>query len=98
MERGCYSEKSEKKFQHRRPREISLLPVCYKVLSKAIFNRIIPTISNKIDFWQRVYLNGRDRQELIFSLKTTFDDFHHKTAKFRSVFIDFADAFCSINH
>ena len=98
MGRGCYSEKSEKEFQHRRPREISLLPVCHKVLSNAIFNRIIPTISNKIDFWQRAYLNKRYRQELIFSLKTTFDDFRHKSTKFRSVFIDFADGFCSINH
>ena len=49
-------------------------------------------------FWQRAYLNKRYRQELIFSLKTTFDDFRHKSTKFRSVFIDFADGFCSINH
>lgn len=98
MGRGCYSEKSEKEFQHRRPREISLLPVCHKVLSNAIFNRIIPTISNKIDFWQRAYLNKRYRQELIFSLKTTFDDFRHKRTKLTSVFIDFAGAFGRINH
>ena len=32
------------------PRDISLLPVCYKVLSEDICNRIIPIISNKINF------------------------------------------------
>ena len=31
-------------------RDISLLSVCSKVLSKAICNRIIPIVSNKIDF------------------------------------------------
>ena len=40
----------------------------------------------------------RDHQEFIFSLKTAFDDFCHKSTKFTSVFIDFADAFDSINH
>ena len=58
-------------------RDISLLPVCYKILSKAIFNRIIPIISSKIDFWQRAFMNKRDRQELIYTLKTAFDDFHN---------------------
>ena len=72
-------------------RDILLLPVCYKVLSKASCNRIIPIISNKIDFWLRAFLNKRNRQELIFSLKTTFDDFRYKSAKFTSVFIDFAE-------
>ena len=78
-------------------RDILLLPVRSKVLSKAICNRIIPIILNKIDFWQRAFLNKRDRQEHVFSLKTAFDDFRHKSTKFASVFIDFADAFGSIN-
>ena len=47
-------------------RVISLLPVCYKILSTAICNRIIPIGSSKIDFWQRAFLNKRDRQELYF--------------------------------
>ena len=37
-------------------RDISLLPVCYKVLSKDICNRIISITSNKIDFWQITFL------------------------------------------
>ena len=76
---------------------ISLLPVCYKILSKATCNRIIPIISSKLDFWQRAFLNKRDRQELIYTFKTAFDDFRHKSAKFTLVFIDFADAFGSVN-
>ena len=60
-------------------RDILLLPVCYEVLSKAICNRIIPIISNKIDFLNRTYLNKTDRQELIFLLKTAIDDFRDKS-------------------
>ena len=41
-----------------------------------------------MDFWQRAFLNKRDQQELIFSLKTVFDDFCHKSTKFTSVLID----------
>ena len=48
-------------------RNVSLLPTCYKVFSKAICKRITPPhISNKIAFWQRAFLPDRDRQELIF--------------------------------
>ena len=43
-------------------------------------------------------MNKRDRQELIYTLKTAFDDFRYKSTKFTSVFIDFADAFGSVNH
>ena len=101
LERACYTKSSEKKFiieDLSTLRDISLLPVCYKILSKAICNKIIPIILSKIDFWQRSFLNKSDRQELIYTLKTAFDDFHHKSTKFTSVFIDFADAFGSVNH
>ena len=79
-------------------RDISLLPVCYKVLSKAICNRILPYIYDVVAFWQRAYLCKWDRQELIFTLKSAIDDFRHKSTKFYLIFIDFADAFGSVNH
>ena len=78
--------------------DISLLSVCYKILSKAICNEIILIILSKIDFWQRAFLNKSDCQELIYTLKTAIEDFHHKSTKFTSVFIDFAYAFGSVNH
>ena len=53
---------------------------------------------SKIDFWQRAFLNKRDRQELIYTLKTEFDDFPHKSTKLTSLFTDFADVFGSVNH
>ena len=101
LERGCYTKNSEQNFTIEDLSTlpgILLLPVCYKILSKAICNKIIPIISSKIDFWQQGFLNKRDRQELIYPLKTAFDDFRHKSTKFTSVFIDFADAFGSVNH
>ena len=79
-------------------RDISLLPVLYKVFSKCVCSRIIPFISNKIAFWQRAYLASRDRQELIFALKTAIDDLKHMSAKLHIIFIDFSDAFGSVNH
>ena len=78
--------------------DISLLSVCYKILSKAICNEIILIILSKIDFWQQAFLNKSDCQELIYTLKTAIEDFHHKSTKFTSVFIDFAYAFGSVNH
>ena len=79
-------------------RDISLLPVSYKVFSKALCNRLLPFVSDKVAFWQRAFLSKRDRQDLIFTLKTAFDDFRHKSSKMVSVFIDFADAFGSVEH
>ena len=37
-------------------------------------------------------------QELIFTLKTAFDDFRHKSTKMNVAIIDFADAFGSVKH
>ena len=79
-------------------RDISLLPTCYKIFSKALCGRIIPYFENQIMFWQRAFMRKRDRQELIFSLKTAIDDFRHLSTKFHIVFVDFADAFGSVNH
>ena len=79
-------------------RDISLIPVAYKIMSKAICERIKPFIEPVIAFWQRAFLTKRDRQELIFTLKTAIDDFRHLSKKFFLVFVDFADAFGSVRH
>ena len=79
-------------------RDISLLPTVYKIFSKAICQRLLRYVSDRIPFWQRAYLHKRARQELIFSLKTAIDDFKRMSTKFHVVFIDFADAFGSVKH
>ena len=79
-------------------RDISLLPVLYKIFSKCLCLRILPSIMGKISFWQRAYLAFRDRQELIFSLKTAVDDLKHMSTKLHLIFIDFSDAFGSVDH
>ena len=79
-------------------RDISLLPVSYKILSKTICKRIAPFFSDTIAFWQRAFLVKRDRQELIFTLKTSIDDFRHMSTMFHLIFIDFVDAFGSVSH
>ena len=78
-------------------RDISLLPCIYKLFMKAIVNRILPRErENILGYWQRAYLEKRDRQDLIFCLKTAVDDFRHKSSKFYALFIDFRDAFGSL--
>ena len=70
----------------------------YKVFSVCLCERISPFIQKEIAFWQRAYLKKRDRQELIFNLMTEIDDFKHISTKFYLAFIDFADAFGSVDH
>ena len=79
-------------------RDISLSSVIYKLFSRCIINRILPFIEPQIEFWQRAFPKGRNRQDLIFSLKTVLDDFRHISTKLHILFIDFADAFGSIKH
>ena len=79
-------------------RDISLMPTIYKIFSKCICKIIKPFIIEKVAFWQRAYITNRDRQDLIFCLKTAIDDFKHKSTKFHTVFIDFKDAFGNVDH
>ena len=80
------------------PRDISLLPTVHKIFAKCLTKRTLPTVvDTAINFWQRAYIKNRDRQELIFCLKTAIDDFKHISSKFYTLFIDFRDAFGSLD-
>ena len=80
-------------------RDISLLPCLYKVFVKCLVARIrSPVANNYIGYWQRGFLQKRDRQELIFCVKTAVDDFKHISSRFYTLFIDFRDAFGSVKH
>ena len=79
-------------------RDISLLPTIYKIFAKCLVNRILPKlIGSAVQFWQRAYIKDRDRQELIFIMKTAIDDFKHTSSRFYAIFVDFRDAFCSLD-
>ena len=79
-------------------RDISLMLILYKIFVKCLCIRLLPYITDKVSFWQRAYMSSRSRQDLIFMLKTFIDDFKHKTNTLLIAFIDFADAFGSLNH
>ena len=71
----------------------------YKLFIKRILKRLTPgLLDNAIGFLQRGSVEKRDRQNLIFCLKTTVDDFKHGSSKFYGLFIDFKDAFGSLKH
>ena len=74
------------------------MPVSYKIFSKALCGRLLPYIATEVAFWQRAFLCKRDRQELVYTLKTSIDDFRHHCTRLYLVFIDFADAFGSVRH
>ena len=79
-------------------RDISLTLTLYKIFSKCLCERILPYITKEIAFWQRAYMDKRDRQELIFNLMTEIDDFLHISTKIYIAFVDFEDAFGSVSH
>ena len=64
-------------------RDISLLPVSYKVFSKALCSRLLPFVSDKVAFWQRAFLSKRDRQDLIFTLRPCLYGEKHLTCQTR---------------
>ena len=70
----------------------------YKVFSRCLCKRLVEFISNKIFFWQRAYLEKRDRRELIFYLITEIDDLKHLSTKIYVTLIDFANAFGNVSH
>ena len=74
------------------------MPTLYKVFSRCLCNRIITFVSNEIAFWQRICLEKRDQQELIFLLKTETDDFKHLSTKMIVTFMNFTDAFRSVSN
>ena len=75
-------------------RDISLQPTIYKIFAKCLCNRILPNVVGlAINFWQRAYIKKRDRQELIFLMQTTIDDFKHISSRFYAIFVNFRDAF-----
>ena len=79
-------------------RDISLLPCLYKVFIKCLVEHIKSTIiENTIRYWQQAYISKRDRQVLIFCLKTAIDDFRYSNLRFYALFVDFRDAFGSIS-
>ena len=69
-------------------RDISLSSVIYKIFLRCLIQRILPFVEIQIDFWQRAFLKGRNRQELIFTLKTALDDLRHVSSKLHILFID----------
>ena len=80
-------------------RDISLLLFLYKVFIKCLVARIRSTVANNyIGNWQWGFLPKRDRQKLIFCVKTAVDDFKHISSRLYTLFIDFRDAFGRVKH
>ena len=74
------------------------MPTIYKIFAKCLVNQILPKlIRSAAQFWQRADIKDRDHQELIFLMKTAIDDFRHTSSRFYAIFVDFKDAFGSLD-
>lgn len=76
-------------------RGISLLPVTYKILSKALLNRLEPQIDPQIGEYQGGFRKGRSCSEQIWCLKTILTT--RKTGNTTVTFVDFKKAYDSID-
>jgi len=76
-------------------RGISLLPVSYKILSKALLNRLEPQVNQQIGEYQAGFRKGRSCIEQIWNLKTIL---HIRQGRNTTVtFVDFQKAYDSID-
>jgi len=78
-------------------RGISLLPVTYKILSKALLNRAEPQLDPCIGEYQAGFRKARSCAEQIFNLKSIISYFRLRSRDLYVVFIDFQKAYDSID-
>lgn len=76
-------------------RGISLLPIAYKILSKALLNRLEPQVDQHIGEYQAGFRKGRSCIEQIWNLKTIL---HIRRCRNTTVtFVDFKKAYDSVD-
>lgn len=78
-------------------RGISLLPVTYKILSKALLNRAEPQLDPQLGEYQSGFRKSRSCAEQIFNLKSIISYFKLRSRDLYVVFIDFQKAYDSID-
>ena len=81
-------------------RPISLLSSVYKVFMMLIKERLMPPLiaTGRYCSNQKGAMPGQGLLEHAFCVKQTLEDFRHESSKLYILFIDFADAFGSIEH
>lgn len=78
-------------------RGISLLPVTYKILSKALLNRAEEQLDSQIGEYQCGFRKGRSCTEQIFNLKSIMLYLKRRSKEFVITFVDFKKAYDSID-
>lgn len=78
-------------------RGISLLPVTYKILSKALLNRAEEQLDPEIGEYQCGFRKHRSCIEQIFNLKSVITYLKKRAKEFVIIFVDFAKAYDSID-
>lgn len=79
-------------------RGISLVSVVYKILSKALLNRIQPTVEKELGEYQAGFRPGRSCAEQIFNLKSIlFNNTRGTKRDIVAIFVDFKKAYDSIH-
>lgn len=77
-------------------RPIALLSVCYKILEKIIYNRLLPIVQNNIPIEQAGFMPGRSCCEQVLSLTTFIENGFQKKQKTAAAFIDLSCAYDTV--
>ncbi|WP_423246930.1 reverse transcriptase domain-containing protein, partial [Vibrio cholerae] len=69
-------------------RPIALLSICYKLLERLIYNRILPVLNASIPVEQAGFRPGRNCCDQVLALTTYIEDGFEKRLKTSVAFID----------
>lgn len=78
-------------------RGISLIPVTYKILSKALLSRAEPQLDPQLGEYQGGFRKGRSCAEQILNLKSVLRQVKMAGKKFVVIFVDFKKAYDSVD-
>ena len=78
-------------------RGITLLPTAYKILSKIIQRRLKDALDNKIGDYQCGFSRGKSTVDAIHTVKRIIEKAHQYQISLELLFVDFKQAFDSLN-
>ncbi|PSN53384.1 hypothetical protein C0J52_03797 [Blattella germanica] len=78
-------------------RPIALLNIAYKIFAILLNKRLIDTIKNKLEDFQMGFRENRSTKDNIFIVQQIFEKCHEYKIDLHNVFVDYSQAFDSVN-
>jgi len=93
----CLIYKKGDRLECRNYRGISLLCTAYKILSKIIFNRMVPYAERVLGEYQGGFRHGRSTVDQIFTIRQILEKCHEQSIETHHLFVDYEKAYDSVN-